>query len=148
MQYYNSLNETVNTKWNTYCYFHQAGFCLPRSGKSRILVGLFWIVVIVMVCSYCANLIVYLSVFERKMPFSSLTEAVKDASVEYYVGESSVGRNMLQVLKISFIGSAVKSKIRIVDDNTQTCIMALHVQTNVVETYDLTHNVMRSTAQH
>ena len=119
--------------------FYQAGFSLPRSGKSRIMVGLFWIVVIVMVCSYCANLIVYLSVFERKMPFSSLTEAVKDASVEYYVGESSVGRNMLQVLKIIFTGSTVKSKICIVDDNTQTCIMAIYVQTHCVET----HHVIR-----
>ena len=60
------------------------------------MVGMFWIVVIVMVCTYCANLIVYLTVFERKMPFTTLGEAVLDP-VEFYVSQTSVVRNMLQV---------------------------------------------------
>ena len=77
--------------------FHPAGSNLPRSGKARITVAVLWIVVIVMVCSYSANLIVYLSVFERKIPFSTLVEAVEDKSVEFYVSGSSVGRTMLQV---------------------------------------------------
>ena len=81
---------------NPYC-FHPAGSNLPRSGKARVTVAVLWIVVIVMVCSYSANLIVYLSVFERKMPFSTVVEAVEDIFVEFYVSDSSVGRTMLQV---------------------------------------------------
>ena len=50
-----------------------------------------------MVCSYGANLLVYLAVFERKMTFSTLEEAIQDESVEFYVEESSVVRHMLQV---------------------------------------------------
>ena len=63
------------------------------------MVGLFWIVVIVIVCTYCANLTVYLTVFERKLPFSDLVEAIQDPSVEFYVTPGTVGRNMLQASK-------------------------------------------------
>ena len=89
----------MNCKLINQCIFivYQGGFRLPLSGSARIMVSMLWIVVIVIVCTYCANLTVYLTVFERKMPFSNLVEAIQDPSVEFYVTSGTVGINMLQV---------------------------------------------------
>ena len=53
--------------------------------------------VITMVCSYCAKLLIYLMVAERKIPFSTLEEAIQDESVEFHIPESNIARSMLQV---------------------------------------------------
>ena len=76
-----------------------------------------WIVVIVILCTYCAILMVHLTVFERKMPFSNLIEAVQDQSVQFYVPDGTVGKTMLQVssrtLFLAFISYYIMGECRI-----------------------------------
>ena len=60
---------------------------------------------------------VHLTVFERKMPFSNLIEAVQDQSVQFYVPDGTVGKTMLQVssrtLFLAFISYYIMGECRI-----------------------------------
>ena len=78
---------------------------------SRIVVGWFWLLVIVMVCLYSANLMVSLTVSERKMPFTTVAEASQEDSVEFYTDSTAEARNMLQVSNIALYLHGIKRTI-------------------------------------
>ena len=46
---------------------------------------------------YNADLMSYLAVNERRLPFTTLDEAVTDPSVEFYVEKSTVGETFIRV---------------------------------------------------
>ena len=70
---------------------------LPNSSGARITMICFWWVVVVLVAAYNANLMSYLAVSERRLPFTTLEEAVADSSVEFYMQKSSVAETFIRV---------------------------------------------------
>ena len=73
------------------------GVVLPSNGSGRYLVSSFWLVVLVVLCTYTANLMAQLAVEERRLPFTTLEKAVEDPEVMFYTHEWSAARSMLEV---------------------------------------------------
>ena len=70
---------------------------LPESNSARIIIIFFWWVVVVLVATYNANLMSYLAINERRLPFTTLDEAVTDPSAEFYVLESTAAEAFIRV---------------------------------------------------
>ena len=54
----------------------------------------------VLVATYSANLMSFLAVNERRLPFTTLEEAVSDPSVEFYVRKSTIAMTYIQASRI------------------------------------------------
>ena len=78
-------------------YFCVGHAYAPKSGPARLMVSSFWVCVIVLVATYNAKLFSFLAMEEHKLPFTTLTGALKAKGVEFYVERTQVGRSLLEV---------------------------------------------------
>lgn len=78
---------------------------LPIANSGRIVVGMWWIAVIVLVTSYCGNLVAFLTFPQVKNGIDYCFQALKNDSVNYFVlrsgtfFEQHITVNTLKVLK-------------------------------------------------
>ena len=72
------------------------GPSLPLSQSSRLVIFSCWLVTVVILNTYNANLTSFLAIHERKMPFDNLEGALQ-TDIEFYTYEGGSARNLLQV---------------------------------------------------
>ena len=70
---------------------------LPRFGRSRLVIGLLWCVVTVILASYSATLTSYLTVDVTRLPFSSLKQVIQFPSYQIWTNPESVFAEIFQV---------------------------------------------------
>lgn len=69
-----------NCCWYIYgALLQQGGMYLPRSDSARIIVGTWWLVVLVVVTTYCGNLVAFLTFPKIDTPLSSVAQLVNSA---------------------------------------------------------------------
>ena len=76
---------------------------LPHSGISRLVLGLLWITVITTLATYSATLMSYLTVEIRRLPFTSLKQAIQSPQFKIWMNTKSIYAEMFKVSFIVFI---------------------------------------------
>lgn len=54
----------------------QGGMYLPKSDSGRIIIGTWWLVVLVVVTTYCGNLVAFLTFPKMEIPVETVSELV------------------------------------------------------------------------
>ncbi|XP_031629410.1 ionotropic receptor 93a isoform X2 [Contarinia nasturtii] len=72
------LFKVQNCFWYMYgALLQQGGMYLPRSDSGRIIVGTWWMVVLVVVAIYCGNLVAFLTFPKMEISVNSISQLVK-----------------------------------------------------------------------
>ena len=82
--------------------FLEGGEVLPVSTTARIVVSSLWFVIIVIICTYNSNLMSFLTVTIKELPYQTLEEALQYGNTEFYVGRTSVGKSFFEVSNFGF----------------------------------------------
>lgn len=73
------LFKVGNCFWYIYgALLQQGGMYLPRSDSGRLIVGTWWLVVLVVVTTYCGNLIAFLTFPKMEIPINSVHALVNN----------------------------------------------------------------------
>lgn len=84
-----------NCCWYIYgALLQQGGMYLPRSDSARIIVGTWWLVVLVVVTTYCGNLVAFLTFPKIDTPLSSVAQLVNSA--EWTASRSASGSSQAE----------------------------------------------------
>lgn len=84
------LHKMSNCFWYIYgALLQQGGMYLPLADSGRIIVGTWWLVVIVLVTTYCGNLVAFLTFPKIDMPISNLNELARRTDVSWSMRSDS-----------------------------------------------------------
>lgn len=95
-----------NCFWYIYgALLQQGGMYLPRSDSGRIIVGTWWMVVLVVVTTYCGNLVAFLTFPKMEIPVNTVHELINNKNgitwgirgntfVEKYLRETDIEKYM------------------------------------------------------
>lgn len=84
------LHKMSNCFWYIYgALLQQGGMYLPLADSGRIIVGTWWLVVIVLVTTYCGNLVAFLTFPKIDIPISNLNELVRRTDVSWSIRADS-----------------------------------------------------------
>ncbi|XP_055690671.1 ionotropic receptor 93a [Lutzomyia longipalpis] len=74
------LNRINNCFWYIYgALLQQGGMYLPQADSGRIIIGTWWLVVIVLVTTYCGNLVAFLTFPKIEIPITTVSQLVGKA---------------------------------------------------------------------
>ena len=76
------------------------GFQEPANLPARILASSWWAIVIIMYAVYTGNLIAFLTVAHRKMPFNTLKDMVQQTVYEFGL-ETGIVQHMLFKVRVA-----------------------------------------------
>lgn len=69
------LFKISNCFWYIYgALLQQGGMYLPRSDSGRLIIGTWWLVVLVIVTTYCGNLVAYLTFPKMETPIKNIAQ--------------------------------------------------------------------------
>lgn len=72
------LNTFNNCFWYIYgAMLQQGGLHLPLADSGRLIIGTWWLVVIIIVTSYCGNLVAYLTFPKIEIPITTVNQLLK-----------------------------------------------------------------------
>ncbi|XP_059609151.1 ionotropic receptor 93a [Phlebotomus argentipes] len=75
------LNRVNNCFWYIYgALLQQGGMYLPQADSGRIIIGTWWLVVIVLVTTYCGNLVAFLTFPKIEIPITTIGQLVNKRS--------------------------------------------------------------------
>ena len=74
------------------------GVCLPKSTGGMLVVAFFWIITVVVLVTFSANLVAFLSVTRGEIPFQTLEEVAIDKAYALNVPNGTITVTLLQVL--------------------------------------------------
>ncbi|XP_053689812.1 ionotropic receptor 93a [Sabethes cyaneus] len=73
------LGKLNNCFWYIYgALLQQGGLYLPYADSGRIIIGTWWLVVLVLVTTYCGNLVAFLTFPEIAIPITTVSQLVKN----------------------------------------------------------------------
>lgn len=79
---------------------------LPKSDSGRIIVGTWWMVVLVVVTTYCGNLVAFLTFPQMEMPINTLSQLVTNKkSVKWGIRANTYLEAFLRV-RFDFLSSS------------------------------------------
>lgn len=96
------LSSIENCMWYMYgALLQQGGMHLPQADSARIIVGAWWLVVLVLSTTYCGNLVAFLTFPKIDIPITTIDEllAHKD-TVTWSMTKGSFLETSLKVSKI------------------------------------------------
>ena len=95
-----------NLKWTFQFWRHHVDVTgdvtLPISGMARFVVSGFWLFVLVLMGIYNSRLMSYLTIVERKLPFTTLNGALRKGYTDYFISESTLHRTLFEVYVFAF----------------------------------------------
>lgn len=96
-----------NCFWYIYgALLQQGGMYLPKSDSGRLIVGTWWLVVLVVVTTYCGNLIAFLTFPKMEIPLNTVHDLVHNKNgytwgirtntyLEKYLRETDINKYLL-----------------------------------------------------
>ena len=73
------LFKVQNCFWYIYgALLQQGGMYLPKSDSGRLIVGTWWLVVLVMVTTYCGNLVAFLTFPKMETPIETVHQLINN----------------------------------------------------------------------
>ncbi|XP_055387982.1 ionotropic receptor 93a [Condylostylus longicornis] len=79
------LQKMKNCFWYIYgALLQQGGLYLPKADSGRLIIGIWWIAVIVLITTYCGNLVAFLTFPKFEKGLTNINEVLENSDVKTY----------------------------------------------------------------
>ncbi|KAF4527817.1 hypothetical protein B566_EDAN016441 [Ephemera danica] len=99
------LNQVMNCTWYTYgALLQQGAVHIPKADSSRMVVGIWWLFVLVVVTSYCGNLVAFLTFPRMEPPVTTLWGLLRmKGRISWGLLRGSTLETLLEQMKTSYL---------------------------------------------